>query len=189
MTAIKNALEKTRAGLLKALRAPVNGARRLGSGARGGVAKLGGTAPVQRARGGLAKAGGGVGKATRTTRWRVAKANTATKAGVSKALEGPRARISSAAEAARTRPRFAIAIAAGVLIGIAWIAWAIYVTASNGSTAGLGVLLTWPVLIGALALVAAPFVLTGVLVKRHWPGDGDTPPIAGGANGQESPED
>ncbi|MGH2955859.1 MAG: hypothetical protein ACRDL6_02555 [Solirubrobacterales bacterium] len=89
---------------------------------------------------------------------------------------GPRARTAGVVQSARERPRYAIAIAAAILLGIAWIAWAIYVTANNGAAAGLGVLLSWPVLLGALALIAAPFVLTAMLVQRH---RDSTPAIAG----------
>jgi hypothetical protein len=89
------------------------------------------------------------------------------RARVAKATERPRARVRSVRNSAREHPTMAVGIVGGVLIGIAWIAWAIYVTANNGARAGLGVLITWPVVIGALALVAAPFVLTAMLVQRH----------------------
>ena len=101
---------------------------------------------------------------------------------VAKVTEAPRARISSLRQKAGEHPALAVGIVGGVLIGIAWIAWAIYVTTSNGVNAGLGVLITWPVLIGALALIAAPFVLTAMLVQRHRtasePAMAGAPPIA-----------
>jgi hypothetical protein len=50
--------------------------------------------------------------------------------------------------------------------------------------AGLGVLLTWPVLLGALALVAAPFVLTAMLVQRLRDSE---PAIAGAPDVPETP--
>lgn len=69
-------------------------------------------------------------------------------------LEAPRAAI----QRGRSNPRLGIAAIAAALLLIAWIAWAIYVTDDNGTNAGLGVVLTWPVLLAALALIASPFV-------------------------------
>jgi hypothetical protein len=154
---------------MRALKAPRAGASRAARAIRGAGSKL----------------GGGVSKATAGTRSEIAKAGRAVKAGAEKTVAAPRARISSLVQDAREHPTVAVGIAAGALVGIAWISWAIYVTASNGTTAGLGVLLTWPVLIGALALIAAPFILTGMLVKRHWPDGGSGPPIAGGASEED----
>ena len=108
--------------------------------------------------------------------------------GIASATERPRGFFSRIRQRAREHPTLAMGIVGGTLIGIAWIAWAIYVTTENGANAGLGVLITWPVLIGALCLIAAPFVLTGVLVKRYWPEGDDNPPIAGGAGGDETAE-
>jgi hypothetical protein len=104
---------------------------------------------------------------------------------IGSATEAPRARIFSLRRRAREHPTLAVGIVGGALVGIAWIAWAIYVTAENGANAGLGVLITWPVLIGALALIAAPFVLTWMLVKRLSADGEGSPPIAGGANGED----
>jgi hypothetical protein len=73
---------------------------------------------------------------------------------------------------ARDNPRYAIAIAGGGLLLIAWIAWAIYVTTDHGARAGLGVLLSWPVLLGALVLVSLPFIGLYLLVRRLSEGGG-----------------
>src|SRR5262249_15052673 len=70
-------------------------------------------------------------------------------------------------ERARDNPRYAIAIAGGGLLLIAWIAWAIYVTTDHGARAGLGVLLSWPVLLGLLALVSLPFIGLYLLIRRR----------------------
>jgi len=78
-----------------------------------------------------------------------------------KTLAGPR----SAIERGRSNPRLAIAVIVGVLLLIAWVAWAIYVTRDNGANAGLGVVLSWPVLLAALALIASPFVGLYLLVN------------------------
>jgi hypothetical protein len=82
-------------------------------------------------------------------------------------LETPRAAI----ERGRSNPLVAIAAIAGALLLIAWIAWAIYVTNDNGASAGLGVLLSWPVLIAALVVVASPFVGLYLLVRVLRPSD------------------
>ncbi len=113
------------------------------------------------------------------------KALRAPGAWVAKATEAPRARVSSVRNRAREHPTLAIGIVGGVLVTIAWIAWAIYVTTNNGANAGLGVLITWPVLIGALALIAAPFVLTAMLVQRHR--DASEPAMAGAPSIAEEP--
>jgi hypothetical protein len=69
-------------------------------------------------------------------------------------------------DSARSSPRVAIAWAVGAVLLVAWIGWAIYVTTENGGAAGLGVLISWPVAIAAIALVAAPFVGVYLLVQR-----------------------
>ena len=126
-------------------------------------------------------------KAWKKVRGGLSKAVGAPRAGLAKLTEAPRARISTLRERAREHPTLAVGIVGGVLVGIAWIAWAIYVAANNGANAGLGVLITWPVLIGALALIAAPFVLTGMLVQRHRAAS--EPAIAGGPSVAEEPAD
>ena len=88
--------------------------------------------------------------------------------------------VRGAADNARSSPRTAITWAAGGLVLLAWIGWAIYVTAEHGGEAGLGVVISWPAAIAAVALIAAPFVGIWLLVRRLMPRDGG-PPIAGGA--------
>lgn len=63
-------------------------------------------------------------------------------------------------------PRVAIATGVGVLVVCVYIAWAIYVGASRGFNAGLGTALAWPLMVAALALIAAPLAGAGVLVRR-----------------------
>ena len=92
------------------------------------------------------------------------------------------------AAGARSNPRIAIAWAVGALLLIAWVAWTAYVTAEHGANAGLGVLLSWPAVFAALALVAAPFLGTYLLVRRLR-GDDQSPPIAGGAEVPASDSD
>ena len=89
--------------------------------------------------------------------------------------------------AAQSNPRVAIAWAGGGLLACAWIAWAVYTTAEHGATAGLGVLITWPLAVGVLAIVAAPFVAAAMLIRRRR--GGGPPRIAGGAEiPADSPE-
>jgi hypothetical protein len=104
---------------------------------------------------------------------------------IKNALGSTRSKLVGLVGRVRARPRYSIAIVAGVLIGVAWIAWAIYVTSENGARAGLGVLLSWPVLLGALALIAAPFVLTAMLLQRNRASS--TPAIAGAPAAPEAP--
>jgi len=80
----------------------------------------------------------------------------------SSVVEAPRAAI----ERGRSNPRLGIAAIAAALLLIAWIAWAIDVTRDNGANAGLGVVLSWPVLVAALAVIASPFVGLYLLVSN-----------------------
>jgi hypothetical protein len=77
-------------------------------------------------------------------------------------------------ERARSNPRIVIAIAAGAVLLIAWIAWAIYVTSSDGATAGLGVVIAWPAMLAALALISLPFIGGYLLIRRLSDGEGST---------------
>jgi len=64
--------------------------------------------------------------------------------------------------------RRTIGIAAGVALLVAmWIGWTAYVWAENGSTAGIGVLISWPAVLAAVTLVTAPFIGGAVAVRRH----------------------
>jgi hypothetical protein len=99
-------------------------------------------------------------------------------------LEAPRAAI----ERGRSNPRLAVAAIVGVLLLIAWVAWAIYVTSDNGANAGLGVVLSWPVLLAALALIASPLIGFYFLLRSLRPTDeaGEEPPIAGASTDAEA---
>ncbi|MGZ8676825.1 MAG: hypothetical protein ACXWXU_08320 [Solirubrobacterales bacterium] len=90
-------------------------------------------------------------------------------------------------ERVRSDQRLAIAAAVGVILLLAWIGWTIYVWTENGSTAGLGVLVSWPAVLAAAAIVATPFVGAGILVRRLRPvSDGISPSAAGDATGTEA---
>jgi len=77
-------------------------------------------------------------------------------------------------ERARSNPRIVVAIAAGVVLLLAWIGWAIYVTSSNGASAGLGVVVAWPAMLAALALISLPFIGGYLLIRRLSDGEGST---------------
>jgi hypothetical protein len=76
-------------------------------------------------------------------------------------------------ERVRSNPRMVIAIAAGAVLLLAWIGWAIYVTSSNGTTAGLGVVVAWPAMLAVLALISLPFIGGYLLIRRLSPSDGE----------------
>jgi hypothetical protein len=77
-------------------------------------------------------------------------------------------------EAIRDNPWIAVGIAAGGLLVLAWIGWAIYVTSENGADAGLGVVIAWPAMLAALALISLPFIGGYLLVRRLSDGEGST---------------
>jgi hypothetical protein len=73
----------------------------------------------------------------------------------------------------RSNPRLVVAIAAGVVLLLAWIGWAIYVTGADGATAGLGVVIAWPAMLAALALISLPFIGGYLLIRRLMPDEGE----------------
>jgi ABC-type sulfate transport system permease subunit len=66
----------------------------------------------------------------------------------------------------RTNPWLGVAIVAGVLLVIAWIAWAIHVWSDNGARSGIGVLIAWPALVIAAIVVALPLVGLFLWIRR-----------------------
>ena len=75
-------------------------------------------------------------------------------------------------ERLRTDTRLLVAVVGATLLIIAWIAWAIYVASSDGARAGLGVVIAWPAMLAALAIISLPFV-GGYLLIRRLTGDGN----------------
>jgi hypothetical protein len=71
----------------------------------------------------------------------------------------------------RSNPRLVVAIAAGAVLVCAWIGWAIHVTSSNGASAGLGVVIAWPAILAALALISLPFIGGYLLIRRLSPSE------------------
>jgi hypothetical protein len=88
---------------------------------------------------------------------------------------------------ARSNPRLIVAIAAGVILVLAWIGWAIYVTSENGAGAGLGVVIAWPAMLAALALISLPFIGGYLLVKRLSEDSGSS--VTAEAEGSEDEEE
>jgi hypothetical protein len=155
----------------------VNPLPKVRSGATGAVTKIRGGV-----RGGWNKASGGLRGGLRSLgqgmRDRAASISDGARDGVAAVWEhSGGARLM---QSARSNPQVAIAWAALALIVFAWIAWTIYITAKHGTAAGLGVLISWPALFAALAIVSAPFVGAWLLVRRHR-SNGSSPAIAGGA--------
>ena len=91
-------------------------------------------------------------------------------------------------ERARSSPRLVVAIAAGVVLLLAWIGWAIYVTSSNGASAGLGVVIAWPAMLAALALISLPFIGGYLLIRRLSEDSGSTE-TAEAETSDDEPED
>jgi hypothetical protein len=56
-----------------------------------------------------------------------------------------------------SRRTIGLAIGAGLLFAL-WIGWTAYVWSERGSTAAVGVLISWPAALAAVMLVTAPFI-------------------------------
>ena len=168
-----NPLSKIRSASAASVSKIRGGAASAGSKVRGGAAK------------GWGKTTGGVKGAVRGARDRAGSLSGGARDNVAELWD--RSGGGRLAAEARSKPRVAIAWAVLGILVLAWIAWTVYVWSENGSTAGLGVLISWPAAIAALTLVAAPFVGAILLVRRLRPGD-SPPPMAGGADSGDHPE-
>ena len=58
-----------------------------------------------------------------------------------------------------------VAIAAGILLVAAWLAWAIHVASEKGFNEALGVLIAWPALLIAAALILCPLVAIFLAIR------------------------
>ena len=150
-----NPLQKTREGVGSAWRKSRDGSKRTAGWVTGGI-------------------GGAFGKAR-------ASGSDAT-VGVRDAVAGAADRSGGASlwQRAKANGWSVAAIILGGLLLVTWIAWTVYVWSENGSAAGLGVLISWPAVIAALALIAAPFVVAAVLIRRM---SGESEPALAGAAG------
>jgi hypothetical protein len=97
---------------------------------------------------------------------------------------------------ARSRPWLLVAIVGAAIAILAWIGWAIHVTSDNGARAGLGVVIAWPAMLAALALISLPFI-GFYLLLRHLSGSEQNGDVAetseasddDGADANEEPDD
>jgi ABC-type sulfate transport system permease subunit len=85
----------------------------------------------------------------------------------------------------RANPWLAVGIVAAALLVLAWLGWAIYVASDRGVNEGLGVLIAWPAIVLAVALVSLPFIGGYLLIKRLSSDGGEE----SGESSQEEPED
>jgi hypothetical protein len=58
----------------------------------------------------------------------------------------------------RANPWLAVGIALAALLILAWLGWAIHITSDHGAREGLGVLVAWPAIAAAVALISLPFI-------------------------------
>lgn len=58
-----------------------------------------------------------------------------------------------------------MAIVAAALLVAAWLAWAIYVASDKSFNEGLGVLIAWPALVVAVALILIPLIAIYQLIR------------------------
>jgi hypothetical protein len=98
------------------------------------------------------------------------------------ALRSPFARV-------RANPWLAVGIAAAALLVAAWLGWAIYVASDRGINEGLGVLIAWPAIVAALALVSLPFIGGYLLVKRLSSDGGEPSGESAEAQSEDAAED
>lgn len=75
---------------------------------------------------------------------------------------------------ARSNPWLLVAIVGGAILILAWIGWAIHVSNDAGARAALGVLIAWPAMLAALALISLPFIGGYLLIRRVSASGGET---------------
>jgi hypothetical protein len=92
----------------------------------------------------------------------------------------------SLAARVRANPWLAVGIAAAAILVAAWLGWAIYVASDRGVNEGLGVLIAWPAMVVALALISLPLIGGYLLIRRLLPADNAA---EGGDTAEEQPED
>jgi len=90
-------------------------------------------------------------------------------------------RVKQLTAAVRERPGVAIACAAGALLLIVWIAWAIHVGSTNGGAAAVGVLISWPLVFTLAATLALLVIATTRLIRWMQPDGPSASPAADGA--------
>lgn len=90
---------------------------------------------------------------------------------------------------ARSNPWLLVAIVGGAILILAWIGWAIHVSNDAGARAALGVLIAWPAMLAALALISLPFIGGYLLIRRVSAGGGETMATAAEVSDEGEEED
>lgn len=72
-------------------------------------------------------------------------------------------------------PWLVIGTIIGLLLVVAWIGWAIHVWSDHGARQGLGVLIVWPAIVGALAVLSIPFVWAFLVIRASARSGGQEP--------------
>jgi hypothetical protein len=75
---------------------------------------------------------------------------------------------------ARSNPWLLVAIVGGAILILAWIGWAIHVSSDAGARAAVGVLIAWPAMLAALALISLPLIGGYLLIRRVSASGGET---------------
>jgi hypothetical protein len=138
--------------------------------------------PLQKARDGAGSAWAGTKRTAGWVKGGIAGATAPVRDGLAGAWD--RVGGGSLMHQARSDSRIGAGLIIGAILVVLWIAWTVYVWTENGTAAGLGVLISWPAVIVALALVAAPFVGAVVLVRRLAANGGPTLAVAGGGTAE-----
>lgn len=68
----------------------------------------------------------------------------------------------------------------GFLLVAAWVAWTVHIWSTNGTMAGIGVLISWPAVALALALIVVPGVVVARLIRGRDEEKAEPAPEAGG---------
>jgi len=79
---------------------------------------------------------------------------------------------------ARSNPWLLVAIVGVAILILAWIGWAIHVSSDDGARAGLGVLIAWPAILAALALISLALIGGYRLIRHLSAGGGEDTAIA-----------
>lgn len=90
---------------------------------------------------------------------------------------------------ARSNPWLLVAIVGVAILILAWIGWAIHVSSDDGARAGLGVLIAWPAMLAALALISLPFIGGYRLIRRLSAGGAENTAIAAEVSEEGDEED
>lgn len=90
---------------------------------------------------------------------------------------------------ARSNPWLLVAIVGGAILILAWIGWAIHVSNDAGARAALGVLIAWPAMLAALALISLPFIGGYLLIRRVSASGGETMATAAEVSDEGEEED